>query len=895
MKTKKMNDKQNFHSEIVEELDTFLKEQENRYPEDEVLRIDLHCHDKNSDVPDEIMGRILDIPESWLETEALINILKKHGCDTFTITNHNNARSCFELLDKGYDVLVGAEFSCMVPDYKQGIHVLSYGFTPGQEEKLNKLRDNIYAFQEYACEQDIPTIWAHPLYFYKGKGMPPFEFFNKMALLFERFEVINSHKNTWQNMLIKNWTETLTQEKIDILSKQYQIPKNRYCRHPYRKSLSGGSDSHMGIFAGLTGTRLHVPDRAKRLLNTAKSVLALEAIKNGAMAPYGMRNYNKTLMTLTILDYFCQIPKRMNDPGLLRLILHKGTSKDKILAFAISNAFMELSNHKVTMKFLELFHNCFSGKVPNFSKRFFIPSAYREIFNAASHMAAIRRNGSEGYADALIEEVQFIHKKLNEIFFARLKDKLDKLTSKKEFSKYKIDDILDYFEFPLQFRQYAEINRNFTNKKNKLSAINLSEFLDGLSFPFLSSAVILSASYTSSKVLYNSRPLLNEFSERLNKLKPPKRMLWLTDTFNDSNGVAMVLKSMHDEIKKKNLPIDLLVCSDTVQPDDHLIVIPPAFKFTLPFYEQQPFRVPHALDVHNIFRDGEYDRLICSTEGPMGLLSLYLKSAYSVPAYFYVHTDWMMFGRKVLELDRHNLSRLRRLLRTFYRGFDALFVLNTDQQKWLTGRDMGFDPSRVFLTAHWVDEGFEPKKANKQKVFGIKNGNPVMLFAGRVSEEKGVMELPEIYNKIREDMPEVKLAIAGKGPAEKELKKKLPDAIYLGWIEHDKLPEIYSAADMFILPSRFDTFGCVVLEALSCGLPVIAYKTKGPKDIVKNGENGFLVNNRKEIIKASQHFLADSTLQKTFKKSALQRASMYNADRIVSDLINSVGLQEIPN
>lgn len=675
-----MNYKRTFHNEIVKELDTFLREQTNRYPEDEVLRIDLHCHDKNSDVPDELMGRILNVPETWLETEELVDILKKHKCDTFTITNHNNARSCFELLDKGFDVLVGAEFSCTVPDYKHGIHVLSYGFTPDQEKKLNKLRDNIYAFQEYTCEQDIPTIWAHPLYFYKGKDMPSFDFFDKMALLFERFEVINSHKNAWQNMLVKNWVSTLTNEKIETLSKQYQIPANRYCRHPYQKFFSGGSDSHMGIFAGLTGTRLHVPNKDKRLLGMTGSVLALEAIKNGAMAPYGMHNYDKTLMTLTILDYFCQIPKRMNDPGLLRLMLHKGTSTDKILGLVISNAFMELKNHKITMKFLELFHNCFSGKVPNFSKRFFIPRAYKEIFGTASHMAEIRRDGSEGAADVLSDEVQFIHKKLNEIFFTRLKDKLN--TLEKDFSKFKLDDILNDFELPLQVRQYIEMRNNSNGKKKRgLSTINLSQFLDGLSFPFLASAVILSASYTGAKVLYNSRPLLNEFSARLNKLKHPKRMLWLTDTFHDSNGVAMVLKSMHDEIKKKDLPIDLLVCSDSVEPDDHLIVVPPAFKFTLPFYEQQPFRVPNALDVHTIFRDREYDRLICSTEGPMGMLALYLKSAYSVPAYFYVHTDWMMFGRKVLELDSHNLSRLRRLLRAFYRGFDALFVFKHGSAK----------------------------------------------------------------------------------------------------------------------------------------------------------------------------------------------------------------------
>ena len=64
----------------------------------------------------------------------------------------------------------------------------------------------------------------------------------------------------------------------------------------------------------------------------------------------------------------------------------------------------------------------------------------------------------------------------------------------------------------------------------------------------------------------------------------------------------------------------------------------------------------------------------------MGLISLFLKKAYTVPAYFFVHTDWMMFARQVLNFDHHSRGRLRRLLRAFYQGFDGLFVLNKDQR-----------------------------------------------------------------------------------------------------------------------------------------------------------------------------------------------------------------------
>ena len=134
----------------------------------------------------------------------------------------------------------------------------------------------------------------------------------------------------------------------------------------------------------------------------------------------------------------------------------------------------------------------------------------------------------------------------------------------------------------------------------------------------------------------------------------------------------------------------------------------------------------------------------------MGLAAIYLKNAYSVKASFYIHTDWITFAKKVLNIDRNNLNRFTRLLRMYYNAFDNLFVLNTDQQKWLTSSKMGFDTSRVFMTAHWVEDIFIPKKAAKKKLFNIEHQEPILLFAGRLSKEKGVMELPEIYQKSKQ-------------------------------------------------------------------------------------------------------------------------------------------------
>ncbi len=885
-----MNHPKNFQNTLLKELEYFLEKQKIKFPAGEVLTIDLHCHDHNSSTPDELLGRILNIPETWLPSEDLVETLKNHGCDTFTVTNHNNARSCYELRENGTDVLTGAEFTCQVPDYRVGIHVLAYGFTPNQEVMLDKLRNDIYRFQEYAVSNDIPTIWAHPLYHYHRGEIPPIEFFEKMALVFERFEVMNGQRDTWQNMLVKTFVEGLTRERIDSIAKRIKLPPDRYCRDPYSKSMAGGSDSHMGIFTGLTGTRLHVPDLAEKLKIMSRSKLALEAIKAGAMAPFGSHNDSEK-MTVSFLDYFCQIAMHMDDPGLIRLMLHKGDARDKLLALAIANGMSEIKRHRVTMDFLQLFHQCFSGNVPSFRKRLMVPKVYKPIFDEAAHMAVTKRDEPEEIVHRFRDSIHVIYQSLSGILIDRLQKKIEKLDREHGLSELKVEKIFESFDLPTQVRNYAAPG---LSKNGNGLPLNITDFLDGLSFPFLGTAVILSATFTSARVMYNSRELLSRFSGHVGKLKHPERMLWLTDTFEDVNGVAMVLRSMLDEIRKRDLPIDILICSSRLKSEDHLIVVPPLGEYTLPFYEQQPLRIPNILDIHRIFKEGEYDRLICSTEGPMGLISLFLKQAYTVPAYFFVHTDWMMFARQVLNFDHENRGRLRRILRAFYHNFDGLFVLNRDQRSWLIGKDMGFDQNRVFLTAHWAESEFVPQKARKTDLFGVKQNAPVLLFAGRVSDEKGVMELPAIYRSVREKHPDAKLVIAGKGPKEDDLKKAVPDAVFLGWVDHKKLPSVYSAADMLLLPSKFDTFGVVVLEAMSCGLPVTAYNTKGPKDIIENGKNGYLVKTRSEMIAVVDDYLSNTKLRAGFKRSAQTRAKDFNPDAIITQILNDVDLEANP-
>ena len=102
---------------------------------------------------------------------------------------------------------------------------------------------------------------------------------------------------------------------------------------------------------------------------------------------------------------------------------------------------------------------------------------------------------------------------------------------------------------------------------------------------------------------------------------------------------------------------------------------------------------------------------------------------------------------------------------------------------------------------------------------------PVFLCVGRVAVEKNLEAFLEL------DLPGTKL-IVGDGPARESLARKYPQAVFLGARQGEELAEAYAAADVFVFPSRTDTFGLVLLEALASGLPVAAFPVTGPRDVI---------------------------------------------------------------
>jgi len=223
--------------------------------------------------------------------------------------------------------------------------------------------------------------------------------------------------------------------------------------------------------------------------------------------------------------------------------------------------------------------------------------------------------------------------------------------------------------------------------------------------------------------------------------------------------------------------------------------------------------------IANIIATAAPDAIHIATEGPIGLAVRRWCLAHGCLFTTAFHTR---FPEYLAERALLPASLTYALLRRFHAPAAAVMVASERIGRELASR--GF--ARLAPWGRGVDTAlFDPAR----KGTPIDLPRPIFLSVGRVAPEKN---LPAFLSL---DLPGSKLVV-GTGPQLAALRRQFPRAHFLGRRDNGALAALYAAADVFVFPSRTDTFGLVVLEALASGLPVAAYPVPGPLDIV--GDSG---------------------------------------------------------
>jgi len=284
------------------------------------------------------------------------------------------------------------------------------------------------------------------------------------------------------------------------------------------------------------------------------------------------------------------------------------------------------------------------------------------------------------------------------------------------------------------------------------------------------------------------------------------------------NGVVRTLNSLRDHLERAG---------------HEMMVIHPELFFTMPLprYPSIKLAIKPGRKVAKFLRAYRPDAIHIATEGPLGSAARSYCLHRNLPFTTSYHTHFPPVLRIYYKLPE---SWGWKFLRWFHRP--AVRTMAPTESVVGELRENGFDGDLVVWGRGVDTVKFAPRlngqiPAADDPTQGLPR--PIFLNVGRVAFEKNLGAFAAL------DLPGTKI-IVGEGPALRSLQRDHADVRFTGFVSDEVLARYYAAADVFVFPSLTDTFGNVMLEALSCGTPVAAYPVTGPRDFIRQGETGVL-------------------------------------------------------
>ena len=476
-----------------------------------------------------------------------------------------------------------------------------------------------------------------------------------------------------------------------------------------------------------------------------------------------------------------------------------------------------------------------------------------------------------------------IHNLLTDLIYNLSEMDEDEIEKKIDLVYKKASDISDEF--------VKGILKKFKKKKITLDGIYyaINSLLPAafLTIPFISS---FSQMYKDSEVIREvSNKYLDDGSQKV------KRIAWFTDTIDDLNGVSVTLKTLGKKTSKKDLPIRIFGSLETENLSkrlpDNFLNTPPVISFPLPYYSKQQIRIPSILKLIKEVYNFEPDEIYISTPGPLGMAGFFIGKMLKIKIVGVYHTD---FAKEAFQIskDASLCSLIDKYVNYFYNQMDEVKATSLEYTSLLSNR--GIDKKKLSVFKRGID--LDIFKPNISPV--IDNNIFNLLYVGRISKDKNIEFLLEVYEEVSRHLEKrdkhVKLYLVGDGPLKKKLEKRNrnKNIIFTGQLNYEHLTEYYNLADLFLFPSNTDTFGMVVLEAQACGVPAVVSDIGGPKEIVVNGQTGFVAkaDNLTDWADKIITFLENrSDLENylRFKREAVKNiTNNYSWDYALSDIFN---------
>lgn len=279
--------------------------------------------------------------------------------------------------------------------------------------------------------------------------------------------------------------------------------------------------------------------------------------------------------------------------------------------------------------------------------------------------------------------------------------------------------------------------------------------------------------------------------------------------FPQVNGVVRTINTVRGELEKLGQTVEVIG-------PDRFRTLP------LPSYPEIRVAIGAGRKLPAMIDAMRPDCIHIATEGPLGMAARRYCLKRRKPFTTAYHTRFPEYVRDRLPIP---LALSYAVVRRFHRPSSAVMVATQTIEDALIKR--GF--TNIKRWGRGVDTDlFHPR----DKSF-LDAPRPISMYVGRVAVEKNLEDFLKL------DLPGTKYVV-GDGPARAELSKRYPNVRWAGAKQGEELAKHYAAADVFVFPSRTDTFGLVLLEALASGVPVAAYPVPGPLDVLDGSGVGVL-------------------------------------------------------
>lgn len=332
------------------------------------------------------------------------------------------------------------------------------------------------------------------------------------------------------------------------------------------------------------------------------------------------------------------------------------------------------------------------------------------------------------------------------------------------------------------------------------------------------------------------------------------------------NGVALTVRGLEHGLRLRGRRVSVVrprQAGDPPTAPDTVLVAGGA----LPRYPGLRFGLPAGRTLRKLWTDSPPDAIYVATEGPLGWSALRTARRLGIPVAAGLHTrfdEYMRdYGAPFLE------SAALGWMRRFHNRAQATAVPTRELVEFLQAR--GFE--RVVQLRRAVDtQSFDPARRDPalRRTWGVDGDALVAIHVGRIAPEKNLPLAVRAFRALQRRVPEARFVWVGDGPARERLARENPDFVFCGIQRGEALARCFASADLFLFPSRSETFGNVTLEAMASGVATVAFDYGAAREYLRDGEHGAAVDDDETFVAQAVRIAAEPALREAMGRAARQ-------------------------